>query len=219
MNMLRGVDFVTIAIITFILILEYASSLITINRCFFPTTARTTKLMATKLISPFTSSLACSSSSSSPDKSSTPPRRKDDDNDTSSIPIGFNPFEGNRGEMSSYSSLVVGKERSISLRSMRMKQLMDELLRIVQSNEPSNEGIDEDTAVKNVFKLKSKFILEPLEEENDEVGSDSIYDPNMTREERYDRYNDVISERMNKAKDSAVYEVLQLIRDYVASNR
>jgi len=175
--------------------------------------------MATKLISPFTSSLACSSSSSSPDKSSTPPRRKDDDNDTSSIPIGFNPFEGNRGEMSSYSSLVVGKERSISLRSMRMKQLMDELLRIVQSNEPSNEGIDEDTAVKHVFKLKSKFILEPLEEENDEVGSDSIYDPNMTREERYDRYNDVISERMNNAKDSAVYEVLQLIRDFVASNR
>mmetsp|Transcript_7693 Transcript_7693/g.11277 ORF Transcript_7693/g.11277 Transcript_7693/m.11277 type:complete len:169 (+) Transcript_7693:58-564(+) len=127
---------------------------------------------------------------------------KDNDDDWQ----GFNPFE--RKETNN-PKLQILESNTISLRQMRMKELMGKLL--TKSDDPD--------AMNDILLENEELIMEPLEDENAVMGEDSIYDVGMTREERFEKYESVMVEREEKALNKSVVSILGAMKEFVTSRR
>eukprot|EP00546_Thalassionema_frauenfeldii_P011686 CAMPEP_0178928520 /NCGR_PEP_ID=MMETSP0786-20121207/19955_1 /TAXON_ID=186022 /ORGANISM="Thalassionema frauenfeldii, Strain CCMP 1798" /LENGTH=135 /DNA_ID=CAMNT_0020604405 /DNA_START=130 /DNA_END=534 /DNA_ORIENTATION=- len=110
---------------------------------------------------------------------------------------GFNPFDRNNG-------LIKKRFEStnLNLRKFKMNQLTDDLL----------ANIDDDKKVKELLGEAREFLLDPLENENALMDQDSIYDPNMSREERYLCYEKTMEERITACHRKKTRKLLEIMR-------
>ncbi len=136
---------------------------------------------------------------------------------------GFNPFE--KKKTATTLNPLITSNNQISLRQLRMKELMNTLLQNVSVN--SNDGLDgeeheqeqEKKRLNDILDQNSDLLLEPLNEENAVMDGDSIYEPGMSRDERFDRYDQVMEERIEKALNKSVRRILSTMKEYVSSKR
>lgn len=147
------------------------------------------------------------------DNNSSPLFGDSDASDSSSFD-NFNPFQKKVTYASKRAPQVLGTGTgAISLRKMRMNELMGKLLK-ADTNPESDE-------LQTLMLGEEELIMEPLEEEKS-VGimeEDSIYEEGMTREERFDRYDEVMEERLEKAVNKKVEVILTELRKFVSSRR
>jgi hypothetical protein len=133
-----------------------------------------------------------------------------DENDDSSKEVLLaqqefvNPFE--RKVTSATKRVPYLVSNTISLRQMRMKELMSKLL---LTNTP--EEIDE------ILHQNEDFLMEPLIQEEAILDKDSIYEVGMTVKERFERYNSVMVQREQQAVNDQVRRILASMREYVMS--
>lgn len=123
----------------------------------------------------------------------------DDDDDFAN----FNPFDKKqKGFMFSNSQ--------ISPRQMQMQELMADLLR----------KVDDDDMIEDLLQKKKSFLLQPLlDGDSFFYEKDSIYTPEMTQDERFEKYNTVMEERMKSAQNKAVLKILTSLTNFVMSHR
>lgn len=107
---------------------------------------------------------------------------------------GFNPLR-NTG----------GTKNQILMRKTHMLELTQEIMR----------NIHDDTKIQEIIANSRDFLLDPLENEFAVVDPDSIYEPGMTRAERYIRYRETMDDRIRNAKNGSVKKMLQMMKDYV----
>ncbi len=96
-----------------------------------------------------------------------------------------------------------------------MKDLMNTLLQnvsLVDQNENKDKLI-------SILQEHSDLILEPLNDDDCVMDEDSIYDPGMTREERYVRYDDVMEQRIEKAVNKSVKRILEVMKEFVSNEK
>eukprot|EP00536_Pseudo-nitzschia_multiseries_P007058 jgi/Psemu1/286861/fgenesh1_pg.158_\ len=96
-------------------------------------------------------------------------------------------------------------QAQVSLRSLRMTSLTDDLL----------NGLGNQAAVRAILEENRDFLLEPLESEDSVAGSGSIYTPGMTRSERYETYRKSVNKRLESSKNAKATAVLTAMRDFV----
>ena len=77
---------------------------------------------------------------------------------------------------------------------------------------------DSDQAMQELLNDASDLLLEPLEDDDAVLETDSIYTPGMTRKERYETYKATMDERIQTARNSTVRVVLQKLTDFVLSH-
>jgi hypothetical protein len=127
----------------------------------------------------------------------------------------FNPFQQQKqrsrssARRSSYTSASSSSPNIISLRQTQMQQLMSEMLEAV------NKG---DDGMKQVLETHKEFLLEPLEDDEAVLDVDSIYTPQMTRQERYQAYKKEMQKRIERASDPNAKSVLQNMLEFVLSH-
>jgi hypothetical protein len=95
---------------------------------------------------------------------------------------------------------------NISLRQMRMKELMSKLL---LANAPGDRS--------KILLENEDFLLEPLVQEEAVLEKDSIYEVGMTVRERFERYNSVMIQREQQAVNDQVKGILVSMREFVMS--
>ena len=132
--------------------------------------------------------------------------------DSSNEFAGFNPFEKKKTQ--TRLNPLISSNSNISLRQLRMKELMNTLLQNV-----SLENDNDKEKLVSILEENSELLLEPLVEENAMVDEDSIYEPGMNQEERFDRYDEVMGQRIEKATNKSVRKILSVMREYVAEQR
>mmetsp|Transcript_31129 Transcript_31129/g.75233 ORF Transcript_31129/g.75233 Transcript_31129/m.75233 type:complete len:112 (-) Transcript_31129:182-517(-) len=71
------------------------------------------------------------------------------------------------------------------------------------------------SAVRTVLDDYKDFLLDLLEEQDAVLDPDSIYTPNMTRQERYDAYRQEMDRRLSQARNKQARAVLSAMKDYV----
>lgn len=131
---------------------------------------------------------------------------------------GFNPFQpGSKMPTRGGFGVVSDDERKrpppstpggrISPRQMRMREITTDLLAC----------LSDDDAVDDLLKSNEDFLLEQLNDVDAVLESDSVYDPDMNREERFVRYREVMDERIEGARAPAAKKALGKLRDFVMS--
>eukprot|EP00588_Corethron_pennatum_P012156 CAMPEP_0194281250 /NCGR_PEP_ID=MMETSP0169-20130528/20356_1 /TAXON_ID=218684 /ORGANISM="Corethron pennatum, Strain L29A3" /LENGTH=105 /DNA_ID=CAMNT_0039026257 /DNA_START=344 /DNA_END=661 /DNA_ORIENTATION=+ len=94
-----------------------------------------------------------------------------------------------------------------SLREMKMSSLLSSLM-----SEYPNES-----TMEAILQENKALLIEPIL--NGPPGGDySIYDQNMTVMERFDRYKQVMQERVDSALNAKVKKVLAFMMNFVVSN-
>jgi hypothetical protein len=126
---------------------------------------------------------------------------------------GFNPFE--KKKTKTPLNPLIGSNNNISLRQLRMKELMNKLLQNV-SLEDDNDNAN---ILGSILDQNRELLLEPLNEDEAVMDEDSIYEPGMSREERFDRYDQVMEQRIEKSMNKSVTRILSVMRDYVSEQR
>jgi hypothetical protein len=97
----------------------------------------------------------------------------------------------------------------ISPRQMKMKELIADLLACISDNE----------AVSHLLHSNEKFLLEQLNNMDALLEPESVFTPNMNREERFDMYQQVMTERIKNARAPVAKKALEALRDFVWSKR
>ena len=64
-----------------------------------------------------------------------------------------------------------------------------------------------------------EFLLQQLNDVEVVLEGDSIYTPEMGRDERFDRYEVVMRERIGKARSGAAKKTLGVLMEFVLSRR
>jgi hypothetical protein len=129
--------------------------------------------------------------------------RENEDTQDNSLPQNFNPlnYKTNRSNSAtSYSGTI------ISLRKTTMTELINELM---------NTDGESKEAMQPVLKQYQDFLLEPLEDTDAVLDPDSIYTPSMSRAERYRTYRASMEERVQSARNPAVKNVLEAMKEFV----
>lgn len=143
----------------------------------------------------------------------------DEDNENNNSFEGFNPFEKKK---SMALNPLISSNTSISLRQLRMNELMNTLLQNV-SIDDDNNGDDDENSNKSllisILDKNSELLLEPLVDDNAMMDEDSIYEPGMSRDERFIRYDEVMEQRIQKATKLSVRKILSVMREYVYEQR
>ncbi|EEC49603.1 predicted protein [Phaeodactylum tricornutum CCAP 1055/1] len=119
------------------------------------------------------------------------------------IPSGFNPFEYKSSSRDSSVSYL----NRVSLRQTTMQELVNELLNVVEREEETQRTLQS----------YQDFLLEPLECDGAVLDSDSIYSSTMNRTQRYAAYRESMEERVTKAKNTSVRQVLISLQNFVRS--
>lgn len=96
----------------------------------------------------------------------------------------------------------------VSLRKTKMQDITNALLHAV-SSDPSK--------VTAILTKHKSFLLEPLEDPNAVLDSDSIYLNCSTRHERFRAFESSMQRRLESAHSPAVVRVLEAMRDFVLS--
>ena len=130
---------------------------------------------------------------------------------------GFNPFEK---KQSKTLNPLITSNNNLSLRQLRMKELMNTLLQNVSiyggDDHEKEEEEENNQKLLSILNENSELILEPLIEDDALMDGDSIYDVGMSKEERFIRYNEVMEQRIEKAVNKSVKKILILMKDFVA---
>ena len=142
--------------------------------------------------------------------------------DTTNDFDGFNPFapgskilpaKGGFGILSDNERLrpraAITPGGRISPRQMKMKELIADLLACISDNE----------AVSHLLHSNEKFLLEQLNNMDALLEPESVFTPNMNREERFDMYQQVMTERIMNARAPVAKKALEALRDFVWSKR
>jgi hypothetical protein len=116
---------------------------------------------------------------------------------------GFNPFDP-----ATQKTTVSSSVNRISLRKNRMQELMSNLLSVA----------GDDTSLQVLLESSKDLLLEPLEDDDAVLETDSIYTSSMTRKERYQVYRTTMMDRIAKAKNTNVRVVLQAMSNFVLSH-
>jgi len=99
---------------------------------------------------------------------------------------------------------------NISVRQMRMNDLVSSLLQCVNDNIAMTEVLSENEAL----------LMEPFSENYDpKLDRDSIYSEGMNRDERMDKYATVMDERIQQAKSENARIILSVMRTFVLARR
>lgn len=134
---------------------------------------------------------------------------------------GFNPFapgskiptKGGFGILSDNERLrqraAITPGGRISPRQMKMKELTTDLLACVS----------DDDAVSHLLHSNEKFLLEQLNNMDAVLEPESVFTPNMNREERFNMYQQVMNERIKNARAPVAKKALEALRDFVWSKR
>ena len=131
---------------------------------------------------------------------------------------GFNPFQpGAKIKTKGGFGILSDDERKqpapttpggqISPRQMRMKELTTDLL----------ARLSDEDAVSELLISNEEFLLQQLNNLDAVLESDSVFTPDMSREERYERYRMVMDERIENARAPAAKKALGILRDFVSS--
>lgn len=88
---------------------------------------------------------------------------------------------------------------------MRMKELTTDLLACL-----SNED-----AVSELLTRNEDFLLDQLNNLDAVLEPDSVYTPDMSREERFARYREVMEDRIENARAPVAKKALGALRDFV----
>ena len=142
--------------------------------------------------------------------------------DTTNDFDGFNPFasgskilptKGGFGILSDNERLrqraAITPGGRISPRHMKMKLLTTDLLACISDND----------AVSHLLHSNEKFLLEQLNNMDAVLEPESVFTPNMNREERFDMYQQVMNERIKNARAPVAKKALEALRDFVWSKR
>jgi hypothetical protein len=128
---------------------------------------------------------------------------------------GFNPFQPGSKMQTKSSGIFIGSSPNkdtpggrISPRQMKMKQLTTELL----------ASISDPEAVSQLLQSNEGFLLEQLNNIDAVLEPDSVFHPSMSRKERFERYRQVMDERIESARVPAARNVLTLLKEFVLSN-
>lgn len=131
----------------------------------------------------------------------------DDDKPESSNEFeGFNPFNRKETIAQRRAPQVLGSS-TISVRKMRMKEVMSNLLSADESD------------YERILLENEDLIMEPLLEDDAVMDEDSIYELGMTREERFERYELTMMDREAKAVNKSVQKILSSMRLFVMSRK
>lgn len=160
----------------------------------------------------FSSSSSTTSLANSPLFSDESNSKDDDEFD------GFNPFQpGAKIKTKSTFGVLSDDDRKqqtqptpggqVSPRQMRMKEITTDLLM----------RLSDDDAVSKLLQSNEDFLLQQLNDLDIALESDSVYTPDMNREERFTRYREVMDERIENARAPAAKKALGTLRDFVSS--
>lgn len=144
----------------------------------------------------------------------------DDANSDSSEFVGFNPFRpGSKIPTKGGFGILSDDERRqpppstpggrISPRQMRMKELTTDLLAHISDAE----------SVSRLLQSNEDFLLEQLINLDAVLEPDSVLSPDMSREERFERYRQVMEERIENARAPAAKKALGALKDFVWSRK
>lgn len=146
--------------------------------------------------------------------SSAPLSSPEDDSTESPNFEGFNPFEAGSKLRTKESAGVLSDEAQklpttpggqISPREMRMKALTTNLL----------TSLSDENAVSELLEANEEFLLEPFNNLDAALETNSVYTPDMGREERFRQYRRVMEERIVAARAPAATKVLGALKDFV----
>eukprot|EP00574_Skeletonema_japonicum_P008666 CAMPEP_0201729224 /NCGR_PEP_ID=MMETSP0593-20130828/18394_1 /ASSEMBLY_ACC=CAM_ASM_000672 /TAXON_ID=267983 /ORGANISM="Skeletonema japonicum, Strain CCMP2506" /LENGTH=185 /DNA_ID=CAMNT_0048221535 /DNA_START=86 /DNA_END=643 /DNA_ORIENTATION=- len=144
------------------------------------------------------------------------PEKNDDE--TSNEFQGFNPFTpGAKMPSKGGFGILSDEERKqpppstpggqISPRQMKMKEITTELLMC----------ISDDDSVSELLLSHEEFLLDQLNNLDAVLEPDSVLSPDMTRSQRFQRYGEVMEERINGARAPAAKKALGSLKDFVMS--
>ena len=97
----------------------------------------------------------------------------------------------------------------ISPRQMKMKEITTELLMCIS---------DED-AVAELLLSNEEFLLEQLNNVDAVLEADSVLSPDMTRSQRFQRYEEVMQERIDGARAPAAKKALGALKEFVMNRK
>ena len=124
---------------------------------------------------------------------------------------GFNPFDPSSAKASFSTNTAKSSSTTttrISLRKTQMQELMSQLLQAAEHDQ---------AMMTQLLESSKELLLEPLEDEDAVLETDSIYRVGMTRTQRYQRYRQTMDERIQSARNPNVRKVLQTLSDFVLS--
>jgi hypothetical protein len=139
---------------------------------------------------------------------------EDNDDDTTTNDFaGFNPLQpgakmptkGGFGILSDNKPTPSSPGGLISPRQMRMKELTGDLL----------FSISDDDAVEKLLQSNEEFLLDQLNNLDAVLEVDSVYTPDMSRDERFGRYKEVMEERIKVARAPVAKKALGALMDFV----
>jgi len=144
------------------------------------------------------------------------PEKNDDE--TSNDFEGFNPFiPGAKMPTKGGFGILSDSERKqpksstpggqISPRQMKMKEITTELLMRISDND----------SVSELLLSHEEFLLDQLNNIDSVLEPDSVLSPEMTRSQRFRRYEEVMQERINGARAPAAKKALGALKDFVMS--
>ena len=126
-----------------------------------------------------------------------------------------NPFDGNfKVDEEEPSTLMDRKMDVSSIRSLRMKSLMQDLL---EAEKRSDNSSMNDILLKNKNLLLEQFddMEAPLEPDTIFIVDGKLIN---TREERFDRYESAMNERINSSQYGSVQNILKAMMEFVLSH-
>jgi hypothetical protein len=124
---------------------------------------------------------------------------------------GFNPFKPRKvksGLIGGSTGLGIGTSTQVSSRQMTMKDVVNELLCV----------IDNDESMEQVLQTSRTFLMEPFDNVDGFLEPDSIYDASMSRQERLEKFRVVMEDRIAQARNGGVKTTLKAIQEFVLRN-
>jgi len=123
----------------------------------------------------------------------------------------FNPFDrkGDPRKENINSIQIPEDEDNTSLRQFKMKDMMAELIRVADE---SSEG---DEKLRSILLENEELLMDPFDNIEKELDSDSIYKQGMGKNERFDHFRMVMSSRIKGAQKKASKLVLQAMMEFV----
>lgn len=91
------------------------------------------------------------------------------------------------------------------MRKVHMQELTQDIMR----------NINDDASILAILENAREFLLEPFESENAVLDPDSIFEPGMSRPEKFERYRSIMNKRIDDAKNQSLKKLLQSMMDYV----
>ena len=127
---------------------------------------------------------------------------------------GFNPFQPGSKISNSNTGIIIGNKSSnntpggrISPRAIRMKEVTSALL----------NSISDSDSVQQILLEHEEFLLEQFDNLDAVLEEDSIFTPDMSRSERFERYRKVMEERIGGARVPAARNTLTALKEFVVS--